>query len=247
MKVNENVRIAPQTPVSSVKVYYRDPLKIKKKKNEEEIEDALQRLDRSKAFNKSLYVSTGGNYLFAVMEKEGKRMFDIITFFDAANFLKTEFNKSINKQFFNKDTVFKNYFEEKHKAKLLFTLKQNDIIYMPDKNEDIIFDENSPLFIPYWNNKMERSKNVYVVQKFSGSQIYFISHTVADSIKRKIEFGSQDCYEKVEDRSIKTFCIKLDVDRLGNIKPDREKISLFDSKGKIFTNLPPSEPEPIKD
>jgi len=62
------------------------------------------------------------------MEKESKRIFDIITFFDAANLLKDEFNRSSNKQFFNKDLVFKNYFEVKNNAKLLFTLKQNEIV-----------------------------------------------------------------------------------------------------------------------
>lgn len=210
---------APHKPISSIKVFYRDPQKLRKKKDQEEVEDALQRLDRSKAYNNSLYVSTGGNYLFAVMEKNGKRVFDLITFFDAVNLLKTEFNKSEDKKVFNKQIIFKRYFEDKNKAKLLFTLKQNDVVYLPDENEEVIFDENSTFFCPYWNKKDERSKNVYVVQKFSGSQIYFINHTVADSIKRKVEFGSQDCYEKIGDRSIKSFCIKVNTDRLGNIRP----------------------------
>jgi CRISPR subtype II RNA-guided endonuclease Cas9/Csn1 len=238
---------APHKPISSIKVFYRDPKKLRKKKGQEEIEDALQRLDRSKAYNDSLYVSTGGNYLFAIMDKNGKRIFDIVTFFDAVSLLKSEFNKSTDKRLFNKENVFKRYFEDKNKAKLLFTLKQNDVVYFPDENEDVIFDEDSPLFYSYWNKRDERSKNVYIVQKFSGSQIYFISHTVADSIKRKVEFGSQNCYEKIGDRSIKSFCIKVATDRLGNIRPFNENISLFDNKGKTFANLPSQEQKLIKD
>jgi CRISPR subtype II RNA-guided endonuclease Cas9/Csn1 len=221
-KTSKNGNLAPHTPISSIKVYYRDPEKIRKKKEQVETEDALQRLERSKAYNNSLYVSTGGNYLFAVMEKDRKRIFDIITFFDAVNYLKDEFNKVSDKSKFNKELVFKNYFEEKNKANLLFTLKQNDIVYFPDKDEDMILDKTSSLYNSYWSNKKERSKNVYVVQKFSGTQIYFINHTIADLIKRKIEFGSQDCYELIDGRSIKHYCLKLSVDRLGNIIPSKK-------------------------
>src|SRR5690606_8063409 len=110
---------------------YRDPSKIRKKKGQDEIEEALQRLERKKAYNKSLYVKTGDNYLFAVMEKDGERIFDLISFFDAVNLLKEEFNQAPDKGAFNKDQVFKNYFEEKNNAKLLFTLKQGDPVYMP--------------------------------------------------------------------------------------------------------------------
>lgn len=218
LKTNKKGRLAPHTPLSSIKVYYRDPSKIRKKKGQEEIEDALQKLERNKAFNNSLYVSTGGNYLFAVMDKDGKRIFDSITFFDAVNYLKDEFNNATDKDNFNKELAFKNYFEDKNKAKLLFTLKQNDVVYFPDRDEDLILDETSPLYNSYWNNKKERSRNIYVVQKFSDDRIYFINHTVAYTIKRKIEFGSQDCYENIAERSIKQYCIKLSIDRLGNIQ-----------------------------
>jgi hypothetical protein len=51
----------------------------------------------------------------------------------------------------------------------------------------------------------------------SQKQIYFIKHTIASPISNKIEFGSQNCYEKIGERSIKDHCIKLKIDRLGNI------------------------------
>jgi CRISPR subtype II RNA-guided endonuclease Cas9/Csn1 len=208
---------ASHTPINSIKIFYRDPAKIKQKKGQEEVEDALQRLDRKKAFNKNLYVATGGNYLFAVMEKDGKRIFDIISFFDAVNLLKDKFNEATDKKNFNKEQVFKNYFEEKNKAKLLFTLKQGDPVYMPVGNEEVITDPHSSLYEDFWNDKMARSRNIYYVTKFSGKQIYFIKHNIANPIINKQEFGSQNAYEKVNDLSIKEYCVKITINRLGNI------------------------------
>lgn len=224
-KKNKKGEAAPHTPISSIKVFYRDPSKIKNKKGQEETEDALQRLDRKKAFNKSLYVKTGDNYLFAVLEKDGSRVFDLITFFDAANHLKDRFNAAsdADKKNFKKELVFKKYFEEENKttagSKLLFTLKQGDPVYMPSKNEEIIIDPESPLFESFWKDKVTRSKNIHYVTKYSGNEIYFINHTVANSIVSKKEFGSQNAYQNINGISIKQQCIKLNIDRLGNIKP----------------------------
>lgn len=216
----------PHPPISTIKIYYKDPAKSKKKKTEEE-DISLQKLDRQKSFNNSLYVKTGDNYLFAVMEKEVfskklkqnkiERHYDLITFFDAVNLLKSEFNASDDKKNFNKEELFKRYFEEKNQARLLFTLKQGDFVYLPNDTEEVVLDESSPLFIDYWKNISERSKNIYVVQKFSGKEIYFLKHTIADPIAKKIEFGSQDCYQSLNGKSIKEFCFKINLDRLGNI------------------------------
>lgn len=217
----------PHPPISTIKIYYKDPSKSKKKKTDDEDDISLQKLNRKKSFNDSLYVKTGDNYLFAVMEKEvfnkklnkdkTERHYDLITFFDAANLLKSEFNASNDKRNFNKEDLFRKYFEEKNSARLLFTLKQGDFVYVPDDNEEVILDESSPLFIDYWKNISERSNNIHVVQKFSGKEIYFLKHTIADTIAKKIEFGSQDCYQSLNGKSIKEFCIKIDSDRLGNI------------------------------
>ena len=146
-----------------------------------------------------------------------KRLYDIISFFDATNLLKEEFKETTNRKSFNKDLFFKQHFEEKNKAKLLFTLKQGDFVYLPDENEEVILDKESPLYGEYWRDLKERSKNIYIVQKFSGKEIYFIKHNIADVIIKKIEFGTQDCYQNIEGRSIKEYCLKLEIDRLGNI------------------------------
>jgi len=211
---------APHPPVSSIKIFYRDPTKIKKKKNEEEPKDALQRLDRRKAFNESLYVKTGDNYLFAVMEKDGKRVYDVITLFDAVNLLKEEFNKEgVEKSTFSKDIVFKTYFEQKNKGKLLFTLRQGDPVYLPEKDEQVVTDKSDPRYADFWGDKEERSRNIHFVTQYSGTQIYFIKHNIAHPILKQKEFGTQNAYEKLHGLSIKKSCIKLSIDRLGNIKP----------------------------
>jgi CRISPR subtype II RNA-guided endonuclease Cas9/Csn1 len=216
-KKNKKGESKPHTPITSIKIFYRDPQKIKKKKGIEEAGDTLQKLNRGKAYNENLYVATGGNYLFAVMEKDGKRIFDIITFYDAANLLKGEFNKSANRKNVNKDQVFKNYFEDKNQAKLLFTLKQGDPVYMPKENEEVITDSQSPLYKDFWNDKKARNENIHYVTKYSGNEIYFIKHSVANTILNGKEFGSQNAYQKINDLSIKEHCIKLNINRLGNI------------------------------
>lgn len=214
-KKNKKGKTASHTPISSIKVFYKDPLKQKKKKGQEESEEALQRLERAKAYNHLLFVKTGDNYLFAILEKEGKRIFDLISFFDAANLLKEAFNRTSNKKAFSKDAVFKRFFEEKNKAKLLFTLKQGDAVYLPTKDEEVITDAISPLYQKFWNDIKARSKNIHYVTKYSGNRIYFIHHHVADSIVNGKEFGSQNAYEIIEGRSVKDYCTKISIDRLG--------------------------------
>jgi hypothetical protein len=210
LKLNENEK----KPIKSLKLKNSET---NESDNESENNNTLQKLNRKKAFNENLYVETGGNYLFAVMEKDNVRLFDIITFYDATNLLKDVFTKIADKKAFDKEQVFKNYFEEKNKAKLLFTLKQGDPVYMPPQNEEVITDPQSPLYKDFWNDKTARSENIYYVTKCSGNEIYFIKHSVANTIIKGKEFGSQNAYQNIDSLSIKKYCIKLDIDRLGNI------------------------------
>jgi len=205
---------APHPPISVIKIFYQDPTK---KKNEE---DALQKLDRKKSFNQNLYVKTGGNYCFAIIEKDGKRIYDIVSFYDAANILKEEFKKAKDKLSIKAELLLKSYFQEKNKsAKILFLLKQNDMIYLPEKGEEVITDKSSPFYMRFWNDKIARSRNIHLVVKFSGNEIYFIKHNIARPIENKLEFGSQNCYQKINEVSIKDHCIKIIGDRLGNAFP----------------------------
>jgi CRISPR-associated endonuclease Csn1 len=78
-----------------------------------------------------------------------------------------------------------------------------------------------------WNNKKDISERIYQVRKFSKKQCYFLKSRISDMIipydsESKIgEYGSQNLSERSDDDlKIIDCCIKLKVDRLGNIKPD---------------------------
>lgn len=76
------------------------------------------------------------------------------------------------------------------------------------------------MFQEFWKNKTLHSNNIYYVTKHTkNKQIYFIKHTIASPIVKGVEFDSQDAYEKIDDHFIKENCIKLNIDRLGNIRP----------------------------
>ncbi len=216
----------PHPPISSVKVYR----KAIKDKNKYEI--SLQKLDRTKSYNKSLYVNSGNNYLFAILEKNGERIYDIVSFFRAVEFIKDKFKNTIDKTSFDKEKIFKEYFErnnsdEKGEASLLFTLKQLDMVYLPDESEEVVFDQNSPFYNDFWNSK-ERVKNFFTVEKFSGKEIYFLPHTTAEVIEKKVELGSQDKLQHYNGRKIVKYCFPVDLDRLGSfikVKGDIENIN----------------------
>ncbi len=211
---NNKVFPKPHPPISSVKVYR------KKITGKNECTVSLQKLNRAKSFNNNLYVSSGSNYLFAVLAKNGERIYDIVSFFKAVEYVKDEFKNAIDKNNFDIERLFKEYFErknsdEKNNAKLLFTLKQLDMVYLPHDGEEVILDRESPLYEEYWKSK-ERAKNFFTVEKFSGKQIYFLPHTNAEVIEKKIELGSQNKLEFYQERKIIKHCYPVKLDRLGN-------------------------------
>ncbi|WP_276502655.1 type II CRISPR RNA-guided endonuclease Cas9 [Terrimonas pollutisoli] len=198
-------------PVTSVKI---EPLE--DKTSEEEIDLSLLPLERKSSYNKNLLIATGSNYAFAVLEKDGNRHYDEISFFDAAKIVNEAFKKGDK----NISRVMARHFEVKnHGSTLLFLLKQNDMVYLPDEGEAIIMDEGNSGYTTFWNDKKSRSPKIYTVVKFSGNEIYFLKHDIAQVLINKIEFGSQNCYQNINGNSIKNSCIKLLVDRLGNIQP----------------------------
>lgn len=104
-------------------------------------------------------------------------------------------------------------------------LSPNDLVYVPTEEEwnKIKNGEENPI---NWNNKKEISKRIYRMVKSTGKSCYFlpayVSHLILpyDNKKGKGEFGSQNCLEKaLDDITIKERCIKIEIDRLGNIKP----------------------------
>lgn len=196
-------------PVYTVKVTYQAEGKAK------EGEDALQRLDRKISYNSKLYVKTGDNYAFGILQKGDKRTSDIISFYDAAILAKEGMKKGKT----DVAEIVADYFRERNPgAQLLFLLKQNELVYLPTADETIPTNEGDERYATFWNDTAERAKKVYAVVKFSGKEIYFLKHDIASVIEKK-EFRSQNCYQSLDGVSIKDKCIKIQVDRLGQIKP----------------------------
>ena len=101
---------------------------------------------------------------------------------------------------------------------LLFSLSPNDLVYVPIEGE-IIEDIN------FQNLSKEQKERIYKAASFTRNECFFVKSSIASLIKNydaktKIgELGSQNKLEVTICKGIriKEVCIKLKVDRLGNI------------------------------
>ena len=173
LKAFNDKRIADgKRPAYKVKVWYN---------KEEKKESGLQRLYEN---NDKQSVITGDNYLFLVMEKNGKRIFDIASLYDsvsiATDSLKdniTDYKKKIAEDF-----------RIKHKdkpEKILFTLQQNELVYLPIDKEDEVLSKSQNEFIEWISNSDNKKafcKRIYKVVKFTGKDCFFIPHNFANAI-----------------------------------------------------------------
>jgi len=150
---------------------------------------------------KSLYVSndkqsviTGDNYMFLVMERDGKRIFDIVSLYDSVDIAKNALKENVQD--------IKNYVAEKMRIsygdrnkikgkpqknpdKVLFTLQQNELVYLPTNSDDTVLKMSNKEFEEWIQNKENKkafSKRVYKVVKFTGKDCYFIPHNYANTI-----------------------------------------------------------------
>ena len=99
------------------------------------------------------------------------------------------------------------------KGSFLFTLSPNDLVYVPTEEEI-----ENPELVQFCKLNKEQVKRVYKMVSSSGSQCFFIKGEVATSIWNKNEYSTLNKMEKdIEDNMIKERCLKLKVDRLGNI------------------------------
>jgi CRISPR-associated endonuclease Csn1 len=243
-------------PVYKLKIYYN---------NKEVKESSLQRLYDS---NDKLSVKTGGNYLFLVMEKTNikdgskERAFDIVSLYDAAQFAKDEW-KTKNENF--RKPIYEHFIKENSATKVLFTLQQNELVYLPENIDDPVLKFTSEEFnkwISENTNKARFNKRVYKVVKFTGGDCSFIPHNYANTIsvakdlteeqkselKKKygekdipkkemnfVEYGSYrdsapvevnehfvkgltDKSYKIKPMKIQDYCIKIEIDWIGNVK-----------------------------
>ncbi len=108
--------------------------------------------------------------------------------------------------------------------KLLFQLSPNDLVYVPTEDE---------IEGKHLTNMQTVSKNqianIYKVVSFTGNQIFFIRHEIATSIVNKAEFSALNKMERaIDGKMIKDICIKLTIDRLGNIHAFESAPTKFD-------------------
>jgi len=95
--------------------------------------------------------------------------------------------------------------------KLLFHLSPNDLVYVPTEDE-INNDSHSGI-------GSINPKRIYKVVSCTGSECHFIQHDVASPIVNKVEFSPLNKMGRaITGEMIKEVCVKLSIDRTGNIK-----------------------------
>lgn len=93
--------------------------------------------------------------------------------------------------------------------RLLFSLSPNDLVYIPTEEE-----QEHPHLVDFSNLSKEQVKQIYKIVSFTGNRLYAVPNSVAKSIVDKVEFTQLNKIEFIKEKQI---CIKIDVDRLGNI------------------------------
>ena len=81
-------------------------------------------------------------------------------------------------------------------------------------------EEENTLSIDFDQLTIQQKNRIYKIVSFTGNRLYAVPFNVAISIVDKFEYSLMNKVEfSMEKKSIKENCIKLHVDRLGNIKP----------------------------
>jgi len=164
--------------------------------------------------HKYVEAAKGTNLFFAVYQDEhGKRSYDSVPFNEVVESQKM--SASLKEK--PSSVPLKN---EKG-DNLLFHLSPNDLVYVPTDEEK----ENSSL-VSFNKLSKEQLSRIYKMVSSTGNECHFIHNSISALIKSydaksKIgEFGSLNKMETTIDNNIriKERCIKLKVDRLGNIK-----------------------------
>ena len=187
-------------PVFKLKLWYS---------SKETEESTLQRLYDD---NDKLSVVTGDNYLFIVMEKEGKkgkeRVFDIASLYDSVGIAAEEL-KNQNENF--KQIICEGYrvsYGERNRIKgkvqdnpdrVLFSLQQGDIVYLPENEDDLIINfsnEQLKEWLSKPENKIPFNKRLYKVVKFDKSMaVHFIPVNYSNPISIPKDLTKEDLIE----------------------------------------------------
>ncbi len=97
---------------------------------------------------------------------------------------------------------------------LLFFLCPNDLVYIATKEE---IEKNQSVDVSKINK--EQISKIFKIVSFTGNRLSAIPFTVAKSIVDKVEYTQLNKLEFTFDKkSIKEYCYKIEVDRIGKIK-----------------------------
>ena len=146
---------------------------------------------------KYVEAAKGTNLFFGVYQGKGKRTYATIPL-----------NKVIERQKQGLPSVP----ERNEKGEpLLFSLSPNDLVYVPMEGE-------IAETIDFNNLSKEQKERIYKTVSFTGNQCFFVQEAVATPIVNKMEYSPLNKMERnIVGTMIKEVCIKLKVDRLGNI------------------------------
>jgi hypothetical protein len=92
--------------------------------------------------------------------------------------------------------------------RVLFTLQQNELVYLPTDSEDSVLRMSNDEFVEWIkskDNKQAFCKRIYKVVKFTGKDCFFIPHNYANSISIAKDLSEEewnDLKEKHKDKSI---------------------------------------------
>lgn len=193
---------ALKPPVYKVRLWYS---------NKEKDTGNLQPL-YGKASKKT--VVTGDNYMFVVMERSGKRIFDIASLFDSVALAKDYLKQGVANIETIKDKICDDLriynidnSKESKADKVLFYLQQNDLVYMPKEDDEILrFNEiEFKNWLSNTNNRIEFAERIYKVVKFTGNKCYFIPNNYAKEISIPKDLSKEDFEElksKYKDKAV---------------------------------------------
>lgn len=182
---NDNRKRAGKLPVYRLKVFYSD-----------EIGDLkLDKIDRG-------YIKTGDNYCFAVLEKRQQRIFYSLSLFDAVTAIKKGFaegNKDIS------SILTKKIESENPNTSLLFTLMQDDLVFLPFSAEELNLMPQSisqSNYYDFWYSA-QRIKRIYRVVKFSDKTAFFSPfHYSQQLIYAKTELSEVESEDESSSKSL---------------------------------------------
>ena len=158
--------------------------------------------------HKFVEADKGTNLFFAIYYETGKRYFETIPLNEVIEHQK--WRATLPKEQIEITPMIPT---KKEMGEFLFSLSPNDLVYVPTVDE-----AENPYLINFENLSKDQAKRLFQVNDFSGYTIYFMPNRFAKAIAPKELDTSFDAkLTKFEGNAIKDNCIKLKVDRLGNI------------------------------